>query len=142
MNARRIVATALVTAVAVVGTVAPAEAATPRVKGTADVCVLRDYGVQKSWTKGTQRAANRAYKQRVKVRWINEDHWSRCDIIVFGSDDGAYDYGTDQPSENSRYSVSYDRGHRTYMINVSGSATPVNARKATLVKAIGEAGVR
>lgn len=113
-----------------------AQAATRK---TEVVCLLKDYGLNKSWSKGLSKAANKQFKTKVKVKWIREDHWSNCTTLVWG-DDTAYDYGNDIPVE-SRYSVSYDDAHNTTMINVVNSI-PKKDRVPTLIKALKEAGVK
>lgn len=63
----------------------PAHAAT-RIPGRVDVCTIE---VPKSWTKGLQKQANRAFVQQVKVIRTNEWKMFRysCDVYVSTSGD-------------------------------------------------------
>ena len=110
-----------------------------RIRGKVDVCVMRS-DTPKSWTRGLERAANREFRQRIDVRRIAEDRLGGCDVVVWTEGRTALNYLTGLPSTNPRYSV-MTSGVFKIEINL-GSVTPRRERRATLIQALREGGVR
>ena len=79
-----VAAFAVIAAASTAGTTT-ASAVTP-VRGRVDVCAIE---TPKSWTKGLQRKANRAFQQRVKVYRVTE--WTLadqpCDLFLWTTGD-------------------------------------------------------
>ena len=109
--------------------------------GTVHVCTT---GIAKSWTKGLQRKANKAFHQRIRVHRVSEDGLTRrhCDVVVWRGGRVALDYITGEPAANPYWHVyTGPYAMADAEINV-GTVTPKGKRPAELVKALRAAGVQ
>lgn len=117
----------------------PAEASP--VRGEVDVCVMKS-DVPKSWTKGLEKKANKAFKQKIDVHRIAEDDFGGCDVVVWTGGRVAVDYITGKKAPNPRFHV-YTGEYAMAAVEINvGRVTPKKKRPATLVKALKVAGIR